>query len=337
MEIRHLDRKFLAEVLSRYGQKHRLEFSRLLQDTTISDVQLVPMFHLSEPQAVEEFHTRLDATIHTLDYTPAHEVEVDDSHASFIKEALIAERIEVASRVEVHKTRTVDPELTRRLETQLEPYERLIRESWLRNARALDVPQPRDYFPLHMIEKLRESDPLARVLDEKFQTLQAPSLFQSDLAFARQAGIIRDISCAVAYLDIDDFKKVNTDYGEPFVDLNVLPRLMRTLAAHVYQRGHAYRIGGDEYVILLNNTSLEEAAKTLNALRNAICTMKFPSTNDGFRVTVSVGLVLVTPGCHLTGREIESAAARAKQQAKQSGKNRVMGFEDPWFEEFREL
>ena len=51
---------------------------------------------------------------------------------------------------------------------------------------------------------------------------------------------------AVAFLDIDDFKRFNSDYGETKVDRNLLTRFMQVLEAHVYHHGFAYRQGGKE-------------------------------------------------------------------------------------------
>src|SRR6516162_9933128 len=59
---------------------------------------------------------------------------------------------------------------------------------------------------------------------------------------------LRGIILAIAFLDIDDFKTFNTKYGETKIDLNLLPRFMQALEAHVYHHGHAYRQGGDEYL-----------------------------------------------------------------------------------------
>ncbi len=45
--------------------------------------------------------------------------------------------------------------------------------------------------------------------------------------------------------------------------------------------------------------------------------------------SVSIGFALVESSCHLTGRELESLAAKAKTYAKDHGKNRVASYVDP--------
>ncbi len=83
-------------------------------------------------------------------------------------------------------------------------------------------------------------------------------------------------------------------------------------------------------MIVLNNTSQDEALDSMDRLRRKLADEKYEGVSR--RITVSIGLVIVTPTCHLTGREIEVRAARAKNHAKQEGRNRIAAYEDPWFE-----
>ena len=138
---------------------------------------------------------------------------------------------------------------------------------------------------------------------------------------------MRGILIAVAYLDIDKFKDFNTEKGEPYVDRHVLPKFMRLLEAHVYLRGYAYRYGGDEYCILLNNVIEDEALRSLHMLRQRLGDLTYEGTDR--RTTVSVGVVIVRPDCHLTGNEIEHAAAAAKKFAKDAGRNRLATYNTP--------
>ena len=337
----HIDRearKLLSDVLHRYLGNYRSSFGNLLSHVTLNETPFTPRLSLAEPPIVQEFCKRVSDAHRAVSALPEGGGEVLEEHAPYIREALVSERLAVAQRVQAHRTRTLDPNLLEQINRQLEPFDRLIRQQWLRQSPAPAVPQLREFFPLHIVEAIAEKPPRRqRVLDEKFHILQAPSHFQSDLRRARTTGAMRGISCAVAYVDVDDFKRVNTEYSEPFVDVNVLPKLMRALEAHVYKRGYAYRFGGDEYALLLHNCSIDEATTSMQTLRNRVQQLQYLGTKSGFHLTISCGVILVEPGCHLTGEEIELLAARAKKIAKDAGKNRVATFDAPWFETSRTL
>ncbi len=124
---------------------------------------------------------------------------------------------------------------------------------------------------------------------------------------------------SVAYIDIDDFKKFNTTYGEPQVDRDVLPRFMSALEAHLFSHGYAYRYGGDEYVALLPNRSCSQATDLFLAFQKKLEPLEYFDVKD--RVRISVGICEVTEDCALTGHEVEERAAYAKSVVKNKGKN----------------
>ena len=84
-----------------------------------------------------------------------------------------------------------------------------------------------------------------------------------DLAYFRVKCELRDQSVSVAYVDIDEFKSFNDKYGHERVDRDILPRFMSEIEGVVFSRGFAYRIGGDEYLILLPNMSRGSAIRFL--------------------------------------------------------------------------
>ena len=258
--------------------------------------------------------------------------EVDDSRIPWLRHAVIATRLRVARELEVRRQQTIHPELLEKLDHDLRPYDALVASEWFQRAKVIEVPLLTDYFPVELIEaqlaKERGAE-RSREYDEKFRILQAPGLFHHDLDRARTAAALRGVLLAVVYLDIDKFKDFNTENGEPYVDRFVLPKFMRAIEAHVFTRGYAYRYGGDEYVILLNNVTEEEALASMNRLRERLGTISYEGTQR--RTTVSIGVVTVRPDCHLTDQEIETAAAAAKQYAKAQGRDRVATYNSPMF------
>ena len=158
-----------------------------------------------------------------------------------------------------------------------------------------------------------------RQYDEKFHILQAPQLFLPDLTYFRARCDDRETPLAIAFVDIDDFKKFNTSHGETKVDRNVLPRFMQTIEAHLFHHGFAYRQGGDEYLILLPSLSRPLAVAFLDELRRKLADLAYPDVKE--KTTVSIGLCIVDADCPLTDRELRGRANGAKQFAKENGRN----------------
>jgi diguanylate cyclase (GGDEF)-like protein len=256
-------------------------------------------------------------------------LELDGSYAPYLRHAVIDARLRVARSVEMRRARTTHPELQAKLDEELRPYAQFINQPWFQQQHELvPVPQLTDFFPIEMVEsQLAEQKPQPRKFDEKFHILQAPELFLYDLDRARAAASIRDLRVAVAYIDIDHFKTFNTETSETVVDRNVLPKFMRHLEAHVYQRGYAYRFGGDEYGIILHNVTEKEAFASMERLRTGLAALTYEGTKK--QTTVSIGVVIVYPDCHLTGHEIQHAANNAKTTAKgdgKTGRNRIAAY-----------
>ena len=256
--------------------------------------------------------------------------EVSDRYASTLRDAVIWMRLNVAQRVEERRSLTIDPYLQMRLDTELEPYTKLLAAHWFQHTAATPVPQLTEFFPVQRVEaelSRTHGQPKAREFDEKFRILQAPGHFLHDLDSARKAAALRGVTLAVVFIDIDDFKAFNSERGNSYVDRHMLPVFMRRLEAHVFTRGYAYRYGGDEYVLLLNNLTEDEALASMDRLRQGVAEVSYEGMKS--QATISIGVVIVRPDCHLTGHEIEVAAEAAKEFAKKSGKNRVATFNSP--------
>ncbi len=241
-----------------------------------------------------------------------------------IKRIILASRLHKATELEKLREKTSHLEILERLDEVIKPLDDLARRPWFLEATPVHVPRLTDYLDLERIEK-KYSQELRlpeREYDEKFHILQAPSLFLRDLRYYREKCALRGTAVAVAFLDIDDFKKkFNTPYGETKVDRNVLPRFMRALEAHVAFHGHAYRQGGDEYMILLPGLSKSLAITFLDELRTRQGDLEYPEI--AARTTVSIGLCVADPDCPLTDRELRERANMAEAFAKRAGRNRI--------------
>ncbi len=303
-------------------------FRRHLADYELMDFYPTPVSEfVKELQQLREDINRVGANVEHAAFPVAS--------APLMREVLSAHRLRLAEDIDRRRKHVLDADVLERLERTLDPCTRAMSRPWFRAAKQAVVPRLSEFFPIEDVESPRgdrEGKPAPRrMYDEKFHILQAPSQFLGDLAASREASKIRGRTLAVAFVDIDDFKQLNKAKTETFVDRNVLPRFMRRLESHVYSRGYAYRQGGDEYLVLLNNVSQRQAFEVLDALRSDLASQKYPGIDAV--VTVSIGLSMVAPTCHFTGREIEETAALAKGFAKTTGgKNCVATYEDEWFE-----
>ncbi len=122
------------------------------------------------------------------------------------------------------------------------------------------------------------------------------------------------------YCDLDHFKRINDERGHPFGD-----RCLRHFAqiAHEQLRGIDVfgRIGGEEFVAVLPDSTIDEGIRTAERLRAALATTPV----DDVRLTVSIGAATCRP------RETADAwierADRALYRAKREGRNRVVSDE----------
>ena len=119
----------------------------------------------------------------------------------------------------------------------------------------------------------------------------------------------------LALLDIDDFKTFNDIYGHLIGD-EILVMLAKKLKKILRSNDFIARWGGEEFVILLRNTDLEEALKRLNEIRTALSDLKHEKAG---RVTVSFGVTQYREGDTLAS--ILNRADKALYKAKNDGKN----------------
>lgn len=128
-------------------------------------------------------------------------------------------------------------------------------------------------------------------------------------------------SLVLAALDLDMFKQVNDNYGHPAGD-QVLLALSHMLKNRLRQGDIVGRYGGEEFVILLRDTSIQAAHDLMDQLRSEFSRIVFSAGNDSFTCSFSVGLSTYTS--YSTLDELMHQADNALYEAKHSGRNRVV-------------
>ncbi len=131
---------------------------------------------------------------------------------------------------------------------------------------------------------------------------------------------------ALALVDIDHFKAVNDTHGHLVGD-RVLRAVAEALTSQLRDYDRAGRFGGEEFVLLLAQTSESDACRVAERLRTYVAGMAVPvddrPTAPCVRLTISVGVTAMASGATHELTDLLAAADSALYHAKQSGRNRV--------------
>lgn len=291
-------------------------FKRHIGDLVFSKLTIVP-------REVERIEAQLDQLFDELQDTELSEISTE--LLPLLKASVIHERRAKAFDIENRSDFTFNHDLRITLDEELEVINDIMKDEWFKKTEMHITPKITDFLSVQLAEELLfENSSLSfreRIFDEKFHILTAPSLFIPDLAYYRLTCGLRNNPINVAYLDIDDFKVFNTKYREPRVDRDVLPKFMSALESHVYSHGHAYRYGGDEYVVLLPNMKNSTAITFMKEFQSKLLKLSYFGIDE--KITISMGIFKVTESSIQTDSEIEERAAFAKNYAKKEGKNRI--------------
>ena len=126
-------------------------------------------------------------------------------------------------------------------------------------------------------------------------------------------------------VDIDDFKRVNDNYGHDMGDI-VLQGVASAIETFALKRGVVARLGGEEFSIAGLFSGEAEARLYAEALVRAVGLRSHPCGDADVRVTVSLGYCLALPGESLSA--MLSRADAALYEAKRTGKNRAAAARD---------
>lgn len=133
---------------------------------------------------------------------------------------------------------------------------------------------------------------------------------------------------ALLMLDIDRFKDVNDHYGHPCGDF-ILQQVGRLLKDCVRNTDIVTRYGGDEMAIMLLEVSKELALEVSEKLRREVEKHSFVWKGTAVKITVSIGVAAaLEPGIE-DWNGLVNAADQALYQAKDGGRNRVLGWTPP--------
>jgi len=163
------------------------------------------------------------------------------------------------------------------------------------------------------LEKESNIDPLTKVFNKR--------ALIKDLGNILNCGLDKKLDLTVIMFDLDDFKKVNDTYGHIAGDktLIYLGKMLKNLLRNEIK---TYRFGGEEFFIVLNRISLEEAKKIGNRILETMRKSKLLYKNNIIQITLSGGIT-----SHKKGDTFDSIIERvdlALYKAKNSGKDKIV-------------
>ncbi len=141
--------------------------------------------------------------------------------------------------------------------------------------------------------------------------------FQKECARAQRS----ESQLCVALLDIDNFKKLNDTHGHDAGDM-ALVHLTTLVRENLRPTDTVARLGGEEFIILYPESTLEAATAALVRLQRQLTKRLFLANDSKILITFSAGLSVWLPGEPMDA--VIKRADDAMYEAKQSGKNRVV-------------
>jgi len=132
------------------------------------------------------------------------------------------------------------------------------------------------------------------------------------------------VPLSVVMLDVDHFKRVNDTFGHPAGDF-VLQRISQRVVDTIRTEDLFARFGGEEFALLLRESSEERALICAERCRRAVETTEFSYGGTPIRATISLGVASLFDTDYSQPEELIAAADRYLYRAKNSGRNRVDG------------
>lgn len=320
--------------LQRYAEEHFLTEAKILAEFSV-DARHVDQ-HRNEhtyflgqiEDMIQRFSSRsgatalqlLDFLIHWLTY---HLLGTDQSMARQVK-AIRAGRAPQEAFLEAE--RGINPATA----TLLQSLQALFRVLSLRNRELTELTATLERRVLARTAALSAANAELRQAVAQVEQM-AMTDFLTGLPNRRQAmdrlaqcwalSVRHDHPLATLLLDADSFKEVNDAHGHHAGD-EVLKALAAALRASVRAGDEVYRFGGDEFLVIAPETSLEGALSLGERIRSSVARLRVPAGSGAWQGSVSVGVAARGPG----NADIDAllrAADHGVYAAKRAGRNAV--------------
>jgi diguanylate cyclase (GGDEF)-like protein len=128
-------------------------------------------------------------------------------------------------------------------------------------------------------------------------------------------------SCSIMMLDLDYFKQINDQHGHQVGD-DILVLVANSISDTCRVADHVGRYGGEEFLIVLPETSESEALELAERIRQTIASLKL---DIGLSLTVSIGVACLSLQTEVDSYTFIKQADDAVYKAKEQGRNQVVG------------
>jgi len=196
----------------------------------------------------------------------------------------------------------------------LNEYKRLLKQMRTM-VRMSDIMQSKLNTMSGELEKLSQIDGLTGLFNRRFFNEVYQREWQNSIAGGTALGAMM--------IDIDHFKVYNDTFGHLAGDV-CLQRMANSIETTVKDyNAFVGRFGGEEFIILLSDTDIEQCTEAAQKILDNIALMNIPGavkTTDG-NVTVSIGIGLMTPEKDMKLESLINTADQALYRAKKDGRN----------------
>ena len=163
------------------------------------------------------------------------------------------------------------------------------------------------------LQQLSETDSLTGIFNRRKFLEQLDKCFQKYKRYNRPAALV--------IFDIDYFKQINDDFGHSVGD-DVLCRLTRDCASQLREVDSLYRIGGEEFAVILPETDAKDGCKQAERMRQVSEQLKVESGGTAGKVSISAGVSELID-MDVSIEDVMRRADAALYEAKSEGRNRV--------------
>jgi len=179
---------------------------------------------------------------------------------------------------------------------------------------------------IQIINQMRTIERLSRI--DQLTDIPNRRSFDERLQMEWKRAIREKTPISLIMIDIDNFKRINDTYGHPQGDI-VLQTIAKILPQSFRRPGDiASRWGGEEFTVLLPNTTLSGALEVAEKIRECVENENIPcDDNTTIKVTISIGVNSIVPDRDSHTKDLITDADKALYLAKGSGKNRVCAIE----------
>lgn len=159
-------------------------------------------------------------------------------------------------------------------------------------------------------------DPLTKLYNRRFFEEQ----LEKDYTYCRR----HKAPLSLALADLDHFKEINDAHGHQAGD-SILREFARLVTGMVRNEDMFYRIGGEEFALLMRGTRLAGGLMVCERLRAAVEAQQFDHSGRKLHITVSFGVAELDVGVHEEPADLVQQADRLLYAAKANGRNQTQG------------